>query len=435
MPGMKLTAYGDVANISGTFNGTGGTLELGGTVQSVTGPVTLGDLEVTGGGVKTFSNDVTVNGILNLMSGNIQLGTTNLTLAQPLSQLGGSASSFIETNGTGKVIANNMGAVGGNPGAVMFHVGINGGSYTPMSLDNLGDADNFSVRVMPNVYEDGTGVIPTTVTNPVVNRTWIVEEVTAGGSIVTMEPYWNTPTDEINGFDPAHVFVAHYTGGEWTSYVDSASGAPAATAAGPGMFKTTLDSLTSFSPFTVASSGQFPLAIRLSSITATNVGTRNKVQWKSETEDAGDSYELESSADGKKFTKIATVAANGKPSTYTQWDEQPVQGVNYYRVKLMNIDGSSSYSKVVTATVRGTEGFSIEAYPNPVKNTVSVKVDGVVTGKATVVITDVTGKVVKAATEVLNNGAEINVTDLANGIYLLNYTDDVRSESIKINKQ
>jgi hypothetical protein len=433
-PNQQLSIYGNVANTTGgTIDGTGAKVILAGTMQNVAGPITLNNLDVNGGGVKTFTDDITVNGILNLINGNIELGTSNLTLAQPVAQLGGSASSFIVTNGTGKVTGNNMGAVGGNPDPVMFHVGINNTSYTPISLENLGDADNYSVRVMENVYEDGTGIIPTEVTNPVVDRTWLVEEGTAGGSIVNMSPYWNT-VDEVNGFDPTHVFVAHYMGGEWTSTVDSADAAPAATAFG-SMWTTTEDSISSFSPFTVASSGQFPLAIRLGSITATNVGARNKVQWKSETEDAGDMYELESSADGRKFTKIATIAANGIPSTYVQWDEHPVTGVNYYRVKLLNNDGTHSYSKVVSATVKGTEGFAIEAYPNPVKSVVSVKVDGVVTGKGTVVVTDVTGKVVKSATEVKDNGAEINVSDLASGVYLLNYTDDVRNESIKITKQ
>jgi len=58
-----------------------------------------------------------------------------------------------------------------------------------------------------------------------------------------------------------------------------------------------------------------------------------------------------------------------------------------------------------------------------------------VSGKGSVVVTDVTGKVVSTVTVVENNSAELNVSHLANGIYLLNYTDDVRNESIKINKQ
>jgi hypothetical protein len=430
----KLSVHGDITN-NGGLDGTGGTVELAGASQGISGAATFSNLEVTGGGVKTLGGNTVVGGILNLNNGWIELGSNSLILSQPTAQLGGSPASYIVTNGTGSVSAANMG-VGGNPDAVTFHVGIDNTSYTPIMLENLGTADGFQVRVVQDVYADGVGTDPTLVTNPVINRTWMVSESITGGSIVNMTPMWNSPSNEINGFVQAHVFVAHYWNNEWISYVDSANGAPIAVAGPfPGMWMTTQDSIENFSPFTVASSGQFPLAIRLNSILATNVGPRNKVQWTSSTEDKGDMYELESSADGRTFAKIATVAANGKASTYTQWDETPVQGVNYYRVKMLDAAGKFSYSKVVMATVKGVDGFNIEAYPNPVSSTVSIKVNGVVTGKANVTITDITGKLVKEKIQVVDNNASIDVSNLASGAYMINYSDDSRNESIKITKQ
>ncbi len=424
----QLAIYGNLTNSGGTFNGTGGTIEMAGTNQSINGALTFDDLDINGGGTKTLNGDVTVEGILNLMNGMLALGNSNLTITDMTAQTTGSATSYIVTDGTGEVVGQNMGIT-----PTMFHVGIPT-SYNPVTIENEGDADTFMVRVMPNVYVDGDGTNPAEVTNPVVDRTWMISEQTPGGSFATVTPHWNGVSEEVNGFDQSHVYVAHYMGGMWTSELDSAIYAPAAVAAG-SMWTAMEDSITSFSPFAVASYGSFPLAIRLTSITAANVGTRNKVEWKSATEATGDIFELERSADAKTFTKIATVAANGKPSTYLQWDESPVQGVNYYRVKLVDANGKYSYSKVVSATVGGTNTFAIEAYPNPVHNTVSVKVNGMVSGKGSVVVTDVTGKVVSAVTTVENNSAELNVSHLANGMYLLNYTDDVRNESIKINKQ
>jgi hypothetical protein len=434
----KLAVHGNIMN-NGTLDGTGGvggTIEMAGTAQSIAGPVVLENLNVTGGGIKTLGGNTLVNGTLNLDNGHLELGNNALLLAQPTAQTGGGPASFIVTNGTGEVVGANMGAVGGNAAPVTFHVGINATSYTPIMLENLGDADGFRVRVVENVYQIGDDITSPIVTNPVVTRTWMVSENTTGGSIVNMTPMWNSPLDQTVDFDQNHVFVSHYLNNEWISYVDSANAAPAADP-GPlaGMLQTTQDSIENFSPFTVASAGQFPLAIRLNAIVATNAGLRNKVQWTSAKEDKGDIYELESSADGKQFTKIATVTANGTPSTYTQWDENPVQGVNYYRVKLLNNNGTFSYSKVVTATVKGKDGFAIEAYPNPVSSTVSVKVNGVVKGNATVVVTDVTGKVVKEKVQVVDNNATINVSNLPAGIYMINYADDLRNESIKITKQ
>ena len=279
---------------------------------------------------------------------------------------------------------------------------------------------------------DGVGTNPAEVDNPVVDRTWMISENTPGGSFATITPQWNAG-DGVNGFNNTHTYVTHYMGGEWTSEIDSAI--YAAPANGTNPYTTTEDSITSFSPFAVASSGQFPLAIRLNTITAQNMGTRNKVEWKSATEAAGDKYELERSTDAKSYKTIATIPAKGKATTYTQWDENAANGINYYRVKMIDANGNYNYSKVVSATVKVTDIFSIEAFPNPVKNTVSVMVNGTVKGNGSVTITDVTGRVVKTATEVNGNKADINVSDLASGVYLINYTDDVHTESVKINKQ
>lgn len=426
----QLEVRGDITN-DGDFDGTLGKVLLAGTAQELSGPFTFGRLEIAGGGNKTLTDDITVTSVLTLTNGTLTLDSNNLTLNMPWVAAGGSATSFIVTNDSGAVIGTNMGT-GGNPDEATFHVGISAASYTPVTLENTGIVDTFTVRVIENVYEDGYGVSPDEVTNPVVNRTWMISENTPGGSFAKVTPQWNL-VDQNVGFDQNHVYVVHYMNNEWTSEIDSAIWAPAANGTNP--FWTMEDSITSFSPFAVASAHQFPLAIRLTTISAANAGARNKVEWKSATEAAGDHYELERSSNGTTFTQIATIKANGKASTYTHFDESPVTGVNYYRAKLVDANGKANYSKVVSATVKANNDFNIEAYPNPVKNTVSVKVNGTINGKGNITITDVTGRVVKAATDVANNKVEINVSNLASGMYLLNYTDDVRNESIKINKQ
>ncbi len=424
--GNMLSIYGNTQN-NGTFTGTNGTIVLAGSnPQSLAGTITFDDLEIDGGSTKTLTGDATVNGELILTDGFLALGNNNLTITDMSAQTTGSATSYVVTDGTGTIVGQNM-----NADSTIFHVGLPV-SYNPVGIKNTGTPDTFMVRVMEHVFVDGDGTNPEQMNSPEVDRTWMISEQTPGGSFASVTPQWNAG-EEINGFDPLHVYVAHYMGGTWTCEFDSSYYAGPRLGTDP--YTTMEDSITSFSPFAVGSHGNFPLTIRMATISAVNVGARNKVEWKSVTEATGDVFELERSADGKMFTRIATVAANGKPSTYLQWDESPVQGVNYYRAKLMDANGRYSYSKVVSATVAGTNTFAIEAYPNPVHNTVSVKVNGMVSGKGSVVVTDVTGKVVGTVTTVENNSAELNVSHLANGMYLLKYTDDVRNESIKINKQ
>jgi hypothetical protein len=184
--------------------------------------------------------------------------------------------------------------------------------------------------------------------------------------------------------------------------------------------------------FTIQAAGT-PLSIRLAEISAVNVGSRNRVNWTTAQEVKGDYFTVERSADGDHFTPLATVNAKGEAATYTYWDETPLPGANHYRLKMMDASGSVSYSKVVTATVR-TGAFTVDAYPNPVSDLLTVKVYGSAGSSATASITDVTGKVVKVV-GVVDNEATIDMSGMAQGMYLVKYSDNLHSQTIKISKQ
>jgi hypothetical protein len=177
----------------------------------------------------------------------------------------------------------------------------------------------------------------------------------------------------------------------------------------------------------------FPLAIKLGNISATNVGSRNRVDWNTESELIGDKFEVERSADGRNFTYMGTVNAKGTASAYSYWDEIPVTGVNHYRLKMYDAAGNYTYSKVVTANVK-TGAFTVEAYPNPVSDLLTVKVYGSSASNPTVSISDATGKVVKVVA-VVNNEAKIDMSGMAHGMYLVKYSDNNHTQTIKVNKQ
>jgi hypothetical protein len=186
------------------------------------------------------------------------------------------------------------------------------------------------------------------------------------------------------------------------------------------------------STFTIGAVGT-PLAIKLSEISATNVGARNRIDWRSETEMTGDKYEVERSADGSNFTYMGTVNAKGQPSVYSYWDETPVTGVNHYRLKMTDGAGNSAYSKVVTANVK-SGSFTVEAYPNPVSEMLTVRVYGAAASNPVISVSDATGKIVKMVS-VENNEAIINMSSFAQGMYLVKYSDNNHTQTIKVNKQ
>ena len=78
--------------------------------------------------------------------------------------------------------------------------------------------------------------------------------------------------------------------------------------------------------------------------------------------------------------------------------------------------------------------FSVVAFPNPVQDKVTIQVFGKRARNSAVAITDLTGKtIMKVAMD--SDKAIADISSLANGMYLVKYTDDSRTETIKISKQ
>lgn len=191
--------------------------------------------------------------------------------------------------------------------------------------------------------------------------------------------------------------------------------------------------VTGFSGFFIHSGGH-PLDIELKHITAANFGKRNRVDWTTGKETAGDYFILERSADGKNFSELATRHGQGSLSIYSHWDEQPYTGKNYYRLKMMNAAGRMGYSPIVVAEVTDRSVFAVEAYPNPATELLTVSVYGDRANNATISIADVTGKAIRVI-KVTDSKTEIDMSGLAQGVYLVKYSDDLRSETIKVTRQ
>jgi hypothetical protein len=177
-----------------------------------------------------------------------------------------------------------------------------------------------------------------------------------------------------------------------------------------------------------------PLAIHLINIAANNIGTGNRITWATATEAKNDKFGLEHSVDGISFKEIYKTAAKGSAAQYLYLHETPATGKNYYRLKLYDASDKFTYSDIVTATVKGADNFAIQTYPNPVQNTLTVKITGTIEKDSRVVLTDIAGKVI-ATQDVTNNTVVFDMTDHANGIYFIRYTDSSHSEVLKVNKQ
>jgi uncharacterized delta-60 repeat protein len=164
-----------------------------------------------------------------------------------------------------------------------------------------------------------------------------------------------------------------------------------------------------------------PLPVTLTDFTATLKNNIVALQWQTASEQNLSGFIIERSADGNNFSPIGNVTAKGNSNikiNYAALDQQPLQGINYYRIKIFDTNGKFVYSKIVFVNMKGL--FTLRIFPNPAGNTLFVQANGE-NEKALFKITDITGHKLKEINVTLNETASIpiDISTLPKGIYNL----------------
>ncbi len=405
---------------TGAFNATGaGVVSFAGStaqsVQSVSN-LDLKNLVVNNNAKLSLNANLTVSNSVNLSNNSgIELGNFNLNIGNgSVSNYG--ANSYIITNGTGalKTTLN----VGDNE---LLPVG--NAAYNPIRLvSNAGASDVFSVAVADDVKDAGNG--GASFPKNAVDNTWNISEAVTGGNDVNITLEWDA-SQELPLFDRTKSAVMHWNGASW----DVAAFA-AATSAGGTRWSRTIANRSSFSPFGVADNKLFvPLPVQLIAFTGYNQNAKNILQWATANEVNNLGFELERSTDGREFQKIGFVAGkinSTQTQTYDFVDNQPAQGLNYYRFKQKDTDGRFSFSNVVTIYTKQTQ---IIAYPNPTQDLVTLS--GINIEQQTAKLYTVAGQAHDV--QIVNN--QMDIAHLPSGIYFLKLTTgDAVQITLKITK-
>ena len=120
------------------------------------------------------------------------------------------------------------------------------------------------------------------------------------------------------------------------------------------------------------------------------------LSWTTSTEHNNSHFVVERSADGVDFTAIGSVAAMGErtiPTNYRFADENPIKGMNYYRIQLVDHDGSQKLSNVVDVLFEPDE-VSIMVVPNPARTRAEVVLSTAYDGTLHVRVVDGSGRMV-----------------------------------------
>jgi hypothetical protein len=183
------------------------------------------------------------------------------------------------------------------------------------------------------------------------------------------------------------------------------------------------------------------LPIELLSFTGYNDGERNMLNWITSTEINTDKFVVERSPNGNDFEPIGVVAAAGysnTPREYGLADNQPYKGINYYRLKMFDLDGSFEYSRIITIDANQTGTLQtgiLGLYPNPTNGLLNVVFSVAEPNESfNMRVMNIVGQLVQSRQLNLDRGVhtfELDAGAFAQGVYIINFQSAGKGESFE----
>ncbi|MEM9887574.1 MAG: lamin tail domain-containing protein [Bacteroidota bacterium] len=172
------------------------------------------------------------------------------------------------------------------------------------------------------------------------------------------------------------------------------------------------------------------LPVELSSFTGKRTTQSIQLNWTTASESNNSHFEIERSHNSKTFQAIGKVMGAGNSlaqSAYTFADQQPLKGMNYYRLRQVDFDGKYEYSEVVVVNMEVEKEISIA--PTLAHNILNVSV----LGRANLVIMNTVGARVKEWA--IADSQTVDISDLVAGTYFLLAEIEGRVEVLRFVKQ
>jgi len=170
-----------------------------------------------------------------------------------------------------------------------------------------------------------------------------------------------------------------------------------------------------------------PIPVELTSFTA-NVNNLGQVvlNWETATEVNNQGFEIERRTETSEFRTIGFVEGYGtttEPRSYVYTDRTADMGVNYYRLKQVDFNGTYAYSDEVEIEVNGPLTFDLaQNYPNPFNPSTSIKYSVPESGNIRLSVFNIVGEEVAVLVNGFSQSGFFEVTfdasNLPSGVYL-----------------
>lgn len=397
----------------------------GNTLQQINAAA-IPKLRVDNGNQLSLLSNLMVSNQVDLMNnGSVLLNSFNLLIPTGASITNYDINHYIRTNSTG-YLQQEVGAI-----AVIFPVG--NSSYNPLTINNTGSIDNFRLRLLDEVYDAGTsGAIKT---ERVVDRTWLLDEETAGGSVANLTVEW-AQSEELLSFDRNNCGIAHWNGSDW----DHPATHTAAANMGGMRWAQTKSGQTTFSPFAVEDLTEI-LPVELLNFDAERLSIELvRLDWTTVSETNNLGFDLERMLEHEtEFQRIAFVSGNGNSfatNNYSFNDENAYANFSYYRLKQIDINGDFVYSNI--RAVAGHSKSNVQdvlLFPNPSEDKIHLLLNSLTyeNQAITLYLYDMRGALIKSWDDSINvaSTCSFGISDLPSGAYNLRLDHNNKSSTLR----
>ena len=362
-------------------------------------------------GVKLLQN-IAVSGNVALTSNNIDLNGFNIDLGSNGSLLGENTNSYITSSSNGFVLKtanlNNPSAL--NPGNI-------GVEFT--------SAENFGSTLIKRGHQQQVST-----SGHSINRFFDFVPTNNSGLNTTLKFYY------------LDAELASINEGELKQWASADNGTIwvllGADAQDATLNYVTKNNINILNRLTLASSINSPLPIKLLSFTGQLVNSDVLLKWITTSEINANHFDVQRSLDANSFVSIGKINATNTNARqlYSFTDDEDYSGVRYYRLRMVDKDGSFIYSNVITIN-KGTYLNSLQSvYPNPTHSVISIEFTSNSFMKGTLMINDVDGRTIFSKEIGVQKGLnklQYDLGKIAQGTYLIKI-QGVDNKTIKVIK-
>lgn len=191
-----------------------------------------------------------------------------------------------------------------------------------------------------------------------------------------------------------------------------------------------------FSGYAMGQPG-FVLPVTFTHFSGNKNGNAVDLKWVTASEFNNNRFEIETAKTNGNFYQIGTVNSLGNSVTdqhYTFTDPLPAEGINYYRLKQVDIDLRHTYSRTVAIMFDGKTKL-VTIYPNPANDKLNLSFPKPATNvNLRILSTDGKTVYLEKARNILRTH-ELNISQLASGSYVLEITNSGEKYHIRFIKE